>query len=157
MHFGVIAHNTLVGKTDGKALVLHIVGLAGGHKLPLVAALANLHLTYVSRSAKANAVRRLVRKMHGKLVDNRIGVVGHQLLLVSGARLLRHCRQVNLVDVEFLVRSQVAKHFQIGFGVGGLVASFLVGVHDCEDIARCALKFGARTKRLKLALSVRHG
>jgi hypothetical protein len=29
-------------------------------------------------------------------------------------------------------------------------------MHDGEDIAGCALKFGARAKRLKLALSVGH-
>ncbi len=85
MHLCVIAHNALIGEADGKALMLDVVCLARGHKLSLVAALANLDLTYVSRGAKANAMSRLMGEMHRKLVDNGVGVVRHQLLLVSGA------------------------------------------------------------------------
>ncbi len=85
MHLGVIAHNTLVGKSDREALVLDVVRLAGGHKLSLVTALPNLDLTDVSRGAKANAVGGFVWKMHRKLVDDGVGVVRYELLLVSGA------------------------------------------------------------------------
>ena len=111
MHLSVITHDALIGETDGKTLMLDIVGLAGGHELPLVTALPDLDLTYVSRGAKANAMGRLVGEMHRKLVDNRIGVVRHKLLLVRGAGFFWHGWKVDLVDIEFLVRCQVTEHF----------------------------------------------
>ncbi len=111
MHFSVIAHDALIGESYRKTLVLDIVSLAGGNKLPLITALANLNLTNVSRGAKANSVSRLVRKMNRKLIDNGIGVVRHKLLLVRSARFLWHRWKVNLVDIEFLVRRQVTEHF----------------------------------------------
>ena len=111
MHFSVIAHDALIGESYRKTLVLDIISLAGGHKLTLVAPLSNLNLTDVSRGAKANSVSRLVRKMNGKLVDNRIGVVRHKLLLVRGAGFFWHGWKVDLVDIEFLVRCQVTEHF----------------------------------------------
>ena len=85
MHLGVIAHDTLIGKTNRKTLVLNIVGLTSGHKLPLITALAYLNLAYISRGAKSDAMCRLVWKMHGKLVDNGIGIVWHKFLLVGRA------------------------------------------------------------------------
>ncbi len=85
VHLGVITHNTLVGESNGETLVLDVVSLAGGDKLSLVTALANLNLTYVSGGTKANAVGRLVRKMHRKLVDDGVGIVRYELLFVGGA------------------------------------------------------------------------
>ena len=85
MHLSMVAHDALIGESYRKALMLDIVSLTRGHKLTLISALANLDLTYVSRGAEADAVSGLMGKMHRKLVDNGVGVVRHQLLLVSGA------------------------------------------------------------------------
>ena len=111
VHLSVITHDALIGETDGKTLMLDIVGLAGGHELPLVTALPDLDLTYVSRGAKANAMCGLVGEMYRKLVDDRIRVIRNEFLLVRGARFLGHCGKVDLVDVEFLVGRKVTKHF----------------------------------------------
>ena len=107
----MVAHDALIGESYRKALMLDIVSLTRGHKLTLISALANLDLTDVSRGAKANSVSRLVRKMNGELVDNRIGVVRHKLLLVRGAGFFWHGWKVDLVDIEVLVRCQVTEHF----------------------------------------------
>ena len=111
MHLSMVAHDALIGESYRKALMLDIVSLTRGHKLTLISALANLDLTDVSRGAKANSVSRLVRKMNGELVDNRIGVVRHKLLLVRGAGFFWHGWKVDLIDIEFLVRCQVTEHF----------------------------------------------
>ena len=111
MHLSVIAHDTLIGEPDRKTLMLNIVSLAGSNKLPFVTTLANFNLAYVSRGTKADPMRWFVGKMYRKLVDDGVGIVWHQFLFVSGTRLLGHGWKVNLVYVEFLIRSQITQHF----------------------------------------------
>ncbi len=85
VHFGVIAHYALIGKTNRKTLVLDIVRLTCGYKLPLITALANFNLAYVSRGTKSDSVCRFMWEMHWKLVDDGIGIVRHKFLLVGRA------------------------------------------------------------------------